>query len=67
MFGVDSTELNNFNMDFTERSTPIPEKFQWNNLTQQQREGIEMQGFNETSWSSLEDEEMEHKLKCLGL
>lgn len=67
MFGVDSTELNNFNMDITTRSTPIPEKYQWNNLTQEQREGIEMQGFNETSWSSLEDEEMEHKLKCLGL
>lgn len=67
MFGMDSTELGNFNMNFTERSTPIPEKFQWNNLTQQQREGIEMQGFNETSWSSLEDEEMEHKLRCLEL
>lgn len=67
MFGMDSTELNNFNMDITARSTPIPEKYQWNNLTQEQREGIEMQGFNETSWSSLEDEEMEHKLKCLGL
>lgn len=67
MFGVDSTELNNFNMDIATRSTPIPEKYQWNNLTQEQREGIEMQGFNETSWSSLEDEEMEHKLKCLGL
>ena len=67
MFGMDSTELNNFNMDITTRSTPIPEKYQWNNLTQEQREGIEMQGFNETSWSSLEDEEMEHKLKCLGL
>ena len=67
MFGVDSTELNNFNMDIETRSTPVPEKYQWNNLTQEQREGIEMQGFNETSWSSLEDEEMEHKLKCLGL
>lgn len=67
MFGMDSTELNNFNMDITTRSTPIPEEYQWNNLTQEQREGIEMQGFNETSWSSLEDEEMEHKLKCLGL
>ena len=67
MFGVDSTELNNFNMDITTRSTPIPDNYQWNNLTQEQREGIEMQGFNETSWSSLEDEEMEHKLKCLGL
>lgn len=67
MFGVDSTELNNFNMDITTRSTPIPEEYQWNNLTQEQREGIEMQGFNETSWSSLEDEEMKHKLKCLGL
>lgn len=67
MFGVDSTELNSFNMDFTERSTPIPEKFQWNNLTQQQREGLEAQGFNETSWSSLEDDEMQHKLDCLGL
>lgn len=67
MFGMDSTELNNFNMDMTERSTPIPEEYQWNNLTQEQREGIEMQGFNETSWSSLEDEEMKHKLECLGL
>ncbi len=67
MFGMDSTELNNFNMDITTRSTPVPEKYQWNNLTKEQREGIEMQGFNETSWSSLEDEEMEHKLKCLGL
>lgn len=67
MFGVDSTELNSFNMDITTRSTPIPEEYQWNNLTQEQREGIEMQGFNETSWSSLEDEEMKHKLKCLGL
>lgn len=67
MFNVDSEDLNNLNMDFTERTTPIPEKYQWNNLTQEQREGIEMQGFNETSWSSLEDEEMEHKLKCLGL
>lgn len=67
MFGMDSTELNNFNMDITARSTPIPEKYQWNNLTQEQREGIEIQGFNETSWSSLEDEEMEHKLKCLEL
>lgn len=67
MFGVDSTELNNFNMDIETRSTPVPEKYQWNNLTQEQREGIEMQGFNETSWSSLEDEEMEHKLKCLEL
>ena len=54
-------------MDIETRSTPVPEKYQWNNLTQEQREGIEMQGFNETSWSSLEDEEMEHKLKCLGL
>ncbi|CRH59918.1 PD-(D/E)XK nuclease superfamily [Chlamydia trachomatis] len=67
MFGMDSTELNNFNMDITTRSTPIPEEYQWNNLTQEQREGIEMQGFNETSWSSLEDEEMKHKLNCLGL
>lgn len=67
MFNVDSEDLNNLNMNFTERTTPIPEKYQWNNLTQEQREGIEMQGFNETSWSSLEDEEMEHKLKCLGL
>lgn len=67
MFGVEVTELNNYSMDITTRSTPIPEKYQWNNLTQEQREGIEMQGFNETSWSSLEDEEMEHKLKCLGL
>lgn len=67
MFGVDSTELNSFNMDIETRSTPVPEKYQWNNLTQEQREGIEMQGFNETSWSSLEDEEMEHKLKCLEL
>lgn len=67
MFGMDSTELNNFNMDITTRSTPIPDNYQWNNLTQEQREGIEMQGFNETSWSSLEDEEMEHKLRCLGL
>lgn len=67
MFGMDSTELSNFNMDIATRSTPVPEKYQWNNLTQEQREGIEMQGFNETSWSSLEDEEMEHKLKCLGL
>lgn len=66
MFGVDSTELGNFNMDFTERNTPIPEKFQWNNLTQQQKEGLEAQGFNETSWSSLEDDEMQHKLDCLG-
>ena len=65
MFRMDSTELNNFNMDITTRSTPIPEEYQWNNLTQEQREGIEMQGFNETSWSSLEDEEMKHKLKCL--
>lgn len=67
MFGVDSTEFNNFNMDIETRSTPVPEKYQWNNLTQEQREGIEMQGFNETSWSSLEDDEMEHKLKCLEL
>lgn len=67
MFGIEVTELNHYSMDITTRSTPIPEKYQWNNLTQEQREGIEMQGFNETSWSSLEDEEMEHKLKCLGL
>lgn len=67
MFGMDSTELNSFNMDITTRSTPIPKEYQWNNLTQEQKEGLEIQGFNETSWSSLEDEEMEHKLKCLGL
>lgn len=67
MFGIEVAELNHYSMDITTRSTPIPEKYQWNNLTQEQREGIEMQGFNETSWSSLEDEEMEHKLKCLGL
>lgn len=66
-FGINPTDMGNFNMDFTERSTPVPEKFQWNNLTQQQRDGIEMQGFNETSWSSLEDDEMQHLLDCLGI
>ena len=66
-FGINPTDMGNFNMDFTERSTPVPEKFQWNNLTQQQRDAIEMQGFNETSWSSLEDDEMQHLLDCLGI
>ena len=67
MFGIEVAEFNNYSLDITTRSTPIPEEYQWNNLTKEQREGIEMQGFNETSWSSLEDEEMKHKLKCLGL
>lgn len=66
-FGINPTDMGNFSMDFTERSTPVPEKFQWNNLTQQQRDAIEMQGFNETSWSSLEDDEMQHLLDCLGI
>lgn len=65
MFGVDASDMGNFNMNFSQRTTPIPSEFQWNNLTQEQRDGLEMKGFNETSWSSMEDKEMKHELGCL--
>ena len=65
MFGLDASDMGNFNMDFSQRTTAIPSEFQWNNLTQEQRDGLEMKGFNETSWSSMEDEEMKQELGCL--
>lgn len=65
MFGMDSSDIGNFNMDFSQRTTAIPSELQWNSLTQEQRDGLEMKGFNESSWSSMEDEEMKHELGCL--
>lgn len=65
MFGMDASDMGNFNMDFSQRTTAIPSELQWNNLTQEQRDGLEMKGFNETSWSSMEDKEMKHELGCL--
>ena len=64
MFGDSSIGTEEFSMDFRERLTPIPDHLKWENLTDEQRDALEMLGFNETSWSNLEDEEMEHNLEC---
>lgn len=54
-----------FSIDFNDRLSPIPSHLQWENLTSQQRDALESLGLNETTWSQLEDAEMEHKLGCL--
>ena len=65
MLGDSSVGTEDFRMDFQERLTPVPDHLNWNSLTEEQRDILEMMGFNETSWSNLEDAEMEHKLGCL--
>lgn len=65
MFGDSSIGTEDFSMDFQERLTPVPDHLKWGSLTEEQRDALEMMGFNETSWSNLEDAEMEHKLGCL--
>lgn len=65
MFGDESIVTDDFSSDMSERTTPIPDHLKWENLTESQRETLEMMGFNETSWSNTENKEMEHKLKCM--
>lgn len=65
MFGDSAIVEEGFNMDFNSRTTPIPTELQWSSLTDEQKENLEMMGFNETSWSDLEDDEMKHKLECM--
>lgn len=66
MFGDDTIVTEGFSEDYHRRTTPIPEHLQWGNLTTEQRETLEMMGFNETTWSEKEDKEMEHTLDCLN-
>lgn len=63
MFEMEDSDFD-FTMESQKRSTPIPDKFQWNNLSDQQKTDLQSKGYNETSWSYLEDNEMEHELKC---
>lgn len=65
MFGDSAISEGGFSMDFNSRTTPVPVELQWSNLTDAQRDNLEIMGFNEASWSDLEDEEMKHKLKCM--
>lgn len=72
--GVDMSVGDNlFKDDFTGgmswdiggRLTPIPHHLQWNNLTQEQRNGLEAKHISEEAWSQMEDQEMEQELGCL--
>ena len=51
--------------DIGGRLTPIPHHLQWNNLTQEQRNGLEAKHISEEAWSQMEDQEMEQELDCL--
>lgn len=51
--------------DLGGRLTPIPHHLQWNNLTQEQRDGLAAKHIDEVSWSQMEDQEMEQELGCL--
>lgn len=51
--------------DMNGRLTPIPHHLQWNNLTQEQRDGLMAKHITEESWSMMEDQEMEQYLGCL--
>jgi hypothetical protein len=51
--------------DIGGRLTPIPHHLQWNNLTQEQRNGLEAKHISEEAWSQMEDQEMEQELGCL--
>lgn len=51
--------------DMNRRLTPIPHHLQWNNLTQEQRDGLMAKHITEESWSMMEDQEMEQDLGCL--
>ena len=51
--------------DLGKRLTPIPHHLQWNNLTQEQRDGLAAKHIDEVSWSQKEDQEMEQELGCL--
>ena len=51
--------------DIGGRLTPIPHHLQWNNLTQEQRKGLEAKHISEGAWSQMEDQEMEQELGCL--
>ena len=47
------------------RATIVPKNKMWNNLTTEQRKSLEAQKFNKEIWESMEDQEMDHFLKCL--
>lgn len=66
MFGDESITTDGFNGDYQLRTTPIPDNLQWNNLAAEQRELLEMMGYNETQWSNMEDQEMIDRLTCLN-
>lgn len=63
IFGEGTSDFAGF--EIGERLTPIPTELQWDNLTRDQREGLEMMGLTQSTWENLEDEEMQHKLGCL--
>lgn len=63
IFGEGSSDFAGF--DMTERLTPVPVELQWDNLTREQREGLEMMGITQTQWENLTDDEMQHQLGCL--
>lgn len=66
MFGDESIVTDGFSENYQSRTTPIPDNLQWNNLTAEQRELLEMMGYNETQWSNMEDQEMIDRLTCLN-
>ncbi len=66
MFGDESLVADGFSVDYSERTTPIPENLQWSNLSKEQIESLEMMGYTETLWSKKEDDEMTHILECLN-
>lgn len=48
------------------RATVVPKNKMWDNLTKEQRKNLEAQKFNKEIWESMEDQEMDHFLKCMG-
>lgn len=64
MFG---TELvpGDFNAEIEKRTTPVPEKFKWENLKPEQVENLEIMGYSSTLWHDLTDSEMEQILECM--
>lgn len=50
------------------RPSVVPTELLWSNLTEAQRQALESQGWNESSWNEIDnDQELEHAKTCLGI
>ncbi len=63
IFGEGASDFAGFDMG--ERTSTVPIEKQWDNLTADQREKLEMKGYNQTIWENFTDEEMDNELGCL--